>query len=186
MATVPHARICVFHNGDNGEVLSYLKTNFPDNIESPQESHIIHSNTNVGWGKAINLAMDILKPDTEYILLSNDDVEYGSGWFEKCLALYDKYPKIGILGVWKHKAHGVKQDLGDMLVKDDMPAVGWLLKKSTMDIIGPLGEHGPCLTKGGNGEDTNYAMRAIEKGYWVCGPKDDVAQHIDVININLK
>jgi glycosyltransferase involved in cell wall biosynthesis len=139
-------------------------------------SNIIFSKENIGWGKAINESLKLV--NSEYVLLSNNDVVYKKGWYEECIRLYEKYPKIGILGVWKHIAHGVKQDLGDILIKDDMPGCGWFMKKSILDEIGPIWEHGPCSTKGGNGEDSNYAGRVKEKGYWVCGPKDDVATHL--------
>ena len=47
-----------------------------------------------------------------------------------------------------------------------------------------LSEHGPCDTKGGNGEDTEYVMRMKDKGYLVGVPKialneETLAHHID-------
>ncbi len=136
-----------------------------------------YRSSNVGWGKAVNEAMKSV--DTEYVLVSNNDVVYKPGWLETCIALLEKYPKLGVLGVWKHTAHGVLKDHGDLIEKDQMPAVGWLLRKSFVDEMGPFPEHGPCATKGGNGEDTAYCDRATQKGYMVAGPKDDVADHID-------
>lgn len=138
---------------------------------------VLRRDENRGWGVAVNEALNHV--DTEFILISNNDCVYEKGWYEKLIALYEKYPKIGIMGVWQHIAHGTREDLGDLLVKDDMPAVGWLLKRSVIDDIGPFAEHGPCLTKGGNGEDVNYTIRAHEKGYLVACPKPDVANHID-------
>lgn len=175
--TVPHAKILIF---DNDSTEAGMKDWFYSEFDGKNNVEVVLSGKNIGWGAAVNEAIAYVGVDIEdYVLISNNDVEYHDGWFEQCLALYQKYPKIGILGVWKHRAHGVRQDLGDILVKDDMPAVGWLLKKSIIDDIGPLSERGPCATKGGNGEDTNYTGRAMEKGYWVCGPKEDVAQHFD-------
>ena len=172
--TVPHARLCVWVNGTDQVLKDYVHSVVRD-------EDVIECDENIGWGKAVNEAMSPMcfDPKTEYVLLSNNDVEYYDGWYEKCLALYEKYTKIGVLGVWRHTAHGVRQDLGDMMIKDDMPAVGWLMKRSVMNDIGPVAEHGPCPTKGGNGEDSNYTQRAIEKGYWVCGPNPDVANHLD-------
>ena len=60
-----------------------------------------------------------------------------------------------------------------------MPAVGWLMNKYAICKIGEFPEHGSCLTKGGNGEDVEYCIRAQEKGFYVCGLKEDVANHFD-------
>ena len=80
--------------------------------------------------------------------------------------------------MWKHPAHGVQQDFGDLVKKDQMPAVAWLLKPKVIEDIGPMAEHGECLTKGGNGEDVTYCIKAEQKGYWVAGPKEDLEVHI--------
>lgn len=172
--TVPDCKLIIYDNYSTDETYGWFRSG---EGRKNRADEMILSDNNGGWGSAVNDALRFAK--TEYILLSNNDVEYKPDWYETCLKLYDKYPKIGVLGVWKHKAHGVRQDLGDMLIKDDMPGVGWLMKKSIMDIIGPIAEHGPCATKGGNGEDTDYCLRTIMNGYWVCSPKEDVACHID-------
>ena len=172
--TVPNANFIIYDNhSDEDGFEDYLRgLQF-----APMKAHIILSDKNRGWGSAVN---DALRwPKTEFILVSNNDVIYNDGWFEKCVALYDKYSKIGVLGVWKHRAHGVKQDLGDLIVKDQMPAVGWLLKSSNIEKIGAFPEHGPCLTKGGNGEDVGFCIKTEQAGLWVCGPLEDVAIHID-------
>lgn len=146
-------------------------------INDPHDSLITLSSTNAGWGAAVNQALRDVK--TEFVLISNNDVVYHPQWYETCLELYKNHPDLGILGVWKHTAHGVRADLGDMLVKDNMPAVGWLMKMSVIHDIGAFPEHGPSDIKGGNGEDTGYVIKAQEKRYLVAGPKEDVATHID-------
>lgn len=138
---------------------------------------ILNGSENIGWGSAVNRALQLVT--TENILISNNDVEYKEGWYPLCLTYMMKYPKIGILGLWKHRAHGVRQELQDVFIKDDMPAVAWFTTRKILDDVGPIAERGPCPTKGGNGEDTNYTGRAMEKGYWVCGPREDLAVHID-------
>lgn len=138
---------------------------------------VIHNPTNVGWGAAVNIGLPWC--DGEYILFSNNDVEYQPHWYIRSMELFAKYPKIGILGLWKHTAHSVVQDLGDFLIKDDMPAVAWLMPRHVVEEIGAFPEKGPCLTKGGNGEDSHYVHRVQAAGYWVGGPKEDFAIHID-------
>lgn len=175
--TVPrNTRVIIFDNNSSDEaMISWLKNDW---ISVDTDNHyLMLSKQNIGWGAAVNEAMKEVK--TEYILISNNDVEYKDGWYEECIRLYEKYPKIGVLGVWKHTSHGVREKFTDIWIKDDMPAVGWIMKKSIMDIIGPISEHGPCLTRGGNGEDSNYTIRAHIKGYWVCGPSEDLAIHFD-------
>jgi glycosyltransferase involved in cell wall biosynthesis len=177
-ASVPWARFFIIDN-DSTEagMYEYLKSVAGKNVK------VIMNGNNEGWGASVNEAirlMDIEFPiKTEFLLISNNDVVYQKDWFQKLFALYEKYPKVGIMGVWKHTAHGTREDFGDMVSKDNMPAVGWLLKRSVMSRLGFLPEHGPCETKGGNGEDTGYAMRALEQGYLVAAPKEDVAVHID-------
>lgn len=180
--TVPNSRIVVIDNNSTEagmkEYLVSLSTNFKSkDYGLIPPAFVIFNKENLGWAAAVNIALKHCI--TEYILVSNNDCIYSPGWYEKCLALYNKYEKIGILGVWKHRSHGVRQDLGDLVIKDDMPAVGWLLKRSLINIVGAFTEKGPCFTKGGNGEDTTYVLRTQEKGFVVAAPKEDVAQHID-------
>ena len=136
---------------------------------------------NYGWGKAVNQGLVFFKNGnmSEYILISNNDVIYHDGWYEKCLQAYEKHPDTGILGVWKHTAHSTIAVDGEYVIRDQMPAVGWLMKRAVIDSVGAFPEHGPCPTKGGNGEDTEYCVRVQQKGYLVAGLKDDVATHID-------
>ena len=175
LKTVPLASFVVYDNASTDATRGYL-----DYMAR------IHSNINfcvdiknLGWGAAVNFVMRAYPVlDKDYLLISNNDVEYHDRWYEKCLELYIKYPKIGILGVWQHTAHGIREDFGDLVVKDTTPAVGWLLKPNIVKEIGAFPENGPCYTKGGNGEDVGYTIMAQNKGYWVVNPKNDVANHI--------
>jgi GT2 family glycosyltransferase len=166
---------------DNQEMYDWLQI-----FEKADPSHrkLIFLPENRGWANAVNAGLRfIFSPPGDYmrnyILLSNNDVEYHPGWYEKALSLYERYPKIGIFAVWKHTAHGVKEDLGDLIIKDQMPAVGWLMKKEVLEDLGDLTENGACDTKGGNGEDVDYCIKAGQKGYWIAAPKEDIAVHID-------
>ncbi len=172
---MPEARILIWDNKSDQDMVDFLKS-----LKTPFVSGIEFSKSNIGWGTAVNRMIGWLKYwPADYVLISNNDVEYKDGWFEKLVDLYEKYPNIGIMGVWKHTSHGVRIDHGDLVEKDDMPAVGWLMKRSVLDDIGVFPEKGPCSTKGGNGEDSHYVNLAREKGYWVAAPKEDVATHID-------
>lgn len=175
LKTVPEARIYIYDNASTEEGMKELL----DSYLSKGNVNIHDSDQNFGWGKAVNEVFDnITVYDDDFVLLSNNDVEYSDDWYEKALALYEKYPNIGILGLWKHPNHGVKEDLGDLIVKDQMPATCWLLKPKVILDLGSIAEHGPCATKGGNGEDVDYCIKAEQKGYLVAGPKEDLAIHI--------
>lgn len=177
-ATVPEARVYIW---DNASTEMGMKEYF-DTLAKDNSYFIVSSEENLGMGEAVNKLIELVHktvPKHEWVLIANNDAGYHPGWYEKLLAIYEKYPKVGIMAVWKHTAHGVLQDLGDLIVKDQMPAVGFLMKLSVIDDIGPWVVHGPCSTKGGNGEDVNYCIRAEQKGYWVAAPAEDVADHFD-------
>lgn len=180
-ATCPaNTQYIIIDNNSEGEQMREYLTG----LEDLNKHAVYRLNDNLGWGGAVNYGIDIAGikgclTDDHMILISNNDVIYGPGWYEKLLFLYDKYPKIGIMGVWKHIAHGVLEDRFDMVVKDQMPAVGWLITPENLKKIGTFPVHGPCATKGGNGEDVTYCIMSAQAGLLVCAPKDDVAQHID-------
>ena len=133
--------------------------------------------TNTGWGDACNIG--VKECETEFILLSNNDVEFKPGWYEESMKLYEKYPDIGVLGLWKHPSgHTVLKTLDDLVIKDQMPAVALVLKKSFIEKVGGIPVHGPCLTQGGNGEDVQLCNKSHELNLLVCGPKEDLAIHI--------
>lgn len=184
LQTVPQANIIIFDNASSeAGFRDYL-----DEIDEDENKRIscVVSKINYGWGSAVNKSIKAIFEtiaegnfEPKYILISNNDVEYYPGWYEKCVAAYDKFPLIGILGVWQHTAHQVLMADENLVVKDNMPAVGWLLKPKVIEDIGAFPEHGPCETKGGNGEDTEYCIRAQQKGYYVACLPEDQAWHLD-------
>lgn len=173
--TVPFASLIVYDNAsDEPGMKEYLRegewrSKFLTNLVSLMPD-------NIGWAAAVNKVIHLA--NDEMVLISNNDCEYKDGWYETCLALFKKYPKLGICGVWKHINHGVDVDHGDMEERGDMPAVGWLIPRTVLEDVGDLEERGPCATKGGNGEDSDYVRRVREKGYLVGAPKEDVGEHI--------
>jgi hypothetical protein len=164
----------------------WLKSVIGPNIE------VVFGAVNNGWGYAVNntfyymnlatpvvQGMEMLTYRDQWVLISNNDVEYHDGWFEKLVALYEKYLDVGLMAVWKHTNHGVLEDRGDLVVKDQMPAVGWLFRRNVLDGLGDFPEHGPCHTKGGNGEDVQVCIKVDKLGLKVAAPTEDVAFHFD-------
>lgn len=168
---------------DNGSVEEGLQE-FLKDLQKNYRAFLVLLPENRGWGVAVNSALGLSR--APYLFVSNNDVEYSRNFHQKMLQMFsperwiDK--TIGILGVWRHTAHGLVQGGVHTIEFDEMdnvPAVGWMMPKSAMEVVGMLPEHGPCLTKGGNGEDTNYVNRMKEAGFLVGVPNEDLAVHMD-------
>lgn len=171
--------IIVDNNSDEYGMREYLTE-----LEDLNKHSVYRLAQNLGYGGAVNYGLEVASvkgclTDDWMILISNNDVIYEPEWYQKLLHLYERYPNVGVMGVWKHTAHGVLEDRVDLIIKDQMPAVGWLLTPATIKHLGRFPEHGPCATKGGNGEDVTYCIRCAQAGLLVAGPAKDVAQHID-------
>ncbi len=151
---------------------------------------ILRRAKNDGWAAAINDAVNLSR--SEYVLICNNDVEFVPDVMTKAFDIvykteaieHDREPvcDISILGLWRHTAHGdqangVKTD--SFVETDNSPAVAWLCWKPAMIAVGMFKENGPSMTKGGNGEDTDYVMRMKQAGYLVGSPIPDLATHID-------
>lgn len=146
-----------------------------------QKTFVIRRPQNDGWGTAANDALGLSR--AEYVFISNNDVEYSPGFIENmfnAMPPVDEEKQIGILGVWRHASHNFTGgEFRNFKEMDNVPAVGWLMPKRAMEKVGMLPEHGPCLTRGGNGEDSEYVNRMKQQGYLVGVTHEDVATHID-------
>ena len=177
---------------DNASTEAGVK-DFLEDMKRNYRAYIVSLPENKGWGSAVNSGLGLSR--APYLFLTNNDVEYKEGFMEQMFDVFNhsmsipsgrEVPKgIGILGVWRHTAHGFSEIQTPYFREmDNVPAVGWLIPKIAMEEIGMLPEHGPCDTKGGNGEDTAYVMRMKEKGFLVGIPtvaveEDKLANHIE-------
>ncbi len=147
----------------------------------PEAVRVLVTGDNEGWGASLNEGLAVYGDwkEYEYVLELNNDVLFSPDWFAKAEALMVENKQLGILGLWKHTAHGPRMRLPGLIVKDNMPAVAWLFR--SLDLLGllPFPEKGPCKTRGGNGEDTGMVNKAQELGWWVGGPEEDLAEHMD-------
>ena len=84
-----------------------------------------------------------------------------------------------IAGVWVFRPENTEDEVvgavGDAVKL--LRAYGSL--ECAMEKVGLFNENGPCLTRGGNGEDTSYFNRMKEAGYLAGVTGEDVATHID-------
>lgn len=153
---------------------------FLTNLSHYKKVFIIRRPTNDGWGMAVNDALGLSR--AEFVFLSNNDVEYQPDFWIPLFDAWKVHQNIGIVGAWRHTAHGLYSGgIRDSFFTemDNVPAVGWLMPKKAMEVVGMLPEHGPCATKGGNGEDTGYVNRMRAAGFLIGVTPKDVAWHID-------
>ena len=159
---------------------------FHDLFARTSNVQVLNTGTNEGWGSSMNEGLELYHEwkDFEYVLESNNDVEYEPDWFERAKRLMATHGEIGILGLWKHPYHGVCTEFPDLLVKDDMPATAWFFRSKDLQEFLPFPEHGACKTRGGNGEDAAFRDKVQNKlGRWIAAPVMDFAHHIDGYDI---
>lgn len=143
--------------------------------------HALLLDKNEGWGAAMNEALRLYPVwrEYDYVLESNNDITYASDWCERAQAMMENHSRIGVLGLWKHANHGTLETVGNLVVKDQMPACAWLFRSADLAKFLPFPEKGPTNLRGGIGEDTAMCDKIRHAGYWVCGLREDIAQHMD-------
>lgn len=77
--------IIVADNGSTDNSLAYLKENFPSVT-------LMDLETNYGFAKGYNVALEKIKAD--YFVLVNSDVKVEKGWIEPCIERFEKDEKI--------------------------------------------------------------------------------------------
>lgn len=165
--------IVVDNHSTDDTMIEFLST-----LRGFQKVSVITRPKNDGWGTAVNDALGLSR--AEFVFLTNNDVEYYFDFFRVIFEAFAHEPTLGICGVWAHTSHsfiGIQD--GFLRQMDNVPAVGWMIPKEVMEKVGMLPEKGPCLTKGGNSEDTDYVEMMKAKGYIVGVPARDVAVHLD-------
>ncbi len=86
----PELQIIVIDNASRDDSVQMLRTHFP-------QITLITNNQNVGFGRANNQALPLLKG--EYVLLLNTDAFVAPDTIEKTVDFMQKHPQVGILGV---------------------------------------------------------------------------------------
>lgn len=160
---------------------------FLNDLAHYQKVFVLRRPRNDGWGMAVNDALGVSR--APYLFIINNDVEFQPSFYEAMLRTImttrQDIPGVGSRGIgllagWKHTAHGFGGfETEDFREMDNVPAVAWLMTKGAMAAVGMMKENGPCATKGGNGEDTDYVLRMKEQGFLVGAMREDVANHID-------
>lgn len=137
---------------------------------------LLRRGKNDGWATAVNDALGLSR--APLLFLVNNDVEFDLDFHKKMIEVRMNAEGIGLLAGWRHSGHRITVEHSLFDEMTDLPAVCWLLSKSAMEKAGMLKENGACLTKGGNGEDSEYVQR-MRTHALVGAMKQDVAHHID-------
>lgn len=148
--------------------------------------NILDTGGNEGWGDSMNEGLHLYQQwkEFEYVLETNNDVTYEPNWCAQAQTLMETYAPIGILGLWSHPYHGLREQRPDIIIKDDMPATAWFMRSKDLETFLPFPEHGACKTNGGNGEDVGFRDKVQNKLHrWIAAPVKDLAHHIDGYNI---
>lgn len=138
--------IIVISNGCTDETVSYVSS-----LKDPYK--ILHWDKPLGYTKAVNIGLCVA--DGDYIVLLNNDLqilEWGKGWWlNSLLDPFEKDPTCGITGVHKQWRGGKSWFLFCMVA----------IKKELLNTVGLL----DLSFNPGMGEDTDYCLRARQKGY---------------------
>lgn len=183
--TLPEGSMLGIHdNASDPETRKYLNELTESWRNDKVKLRVVLHGENRGWGWAMNYSLTAGYfaewRGYEYVLESNNDIEYEPDWFGRATTFMGTFPEIGILGLWKHPHHGVREErAGGLLIKDNMPACAWLFRSKDLQEFLPFKEKGACKTRGGNGEDTDMVLTVQGKKRWVCGLKEDLARHMD-------
>ena len=141
---------------------------------------LIRSKTNLGYAGACNLG--IKKSDSDYIVISNNDIFFTPYWLTHLVEASESFPNIGLVGpatnkaagfhVIPHNAYNCKSDLFTESkriyekYKGFVQKVTWLvffctlIKRETIDAVGILD---PNLGLGGC-DDVDYSYRVNQSG----------------------
>jgi GT2 family glycosyltransferase len=163
-------RIIIVDNGSGPETAEYLK-----NLKESGDINVmlVRNESNEGFIKAVNKGIKL--SDAKYLCLLNNDTIVTKGWLGEMAKVFTKGPLIGIVNPssntlgQKLPAGGTPEEFAENsrsqsgLFVELGSAFGFcmLMKRDLFDKIGLFDE----VYGMGNFEDTDFSLRAKEKGY---------------------
>ena len=165
----PH-RLLIVDNASGPETRNYI-----DDLKKTlgERLTLIRNEENLGFIKAVNKG--IAASLAEYVCLLNNDTVVTSGWLGEMITLMEKHARIGIVnpssnslgqnmpeGVTPDKcASNSKDQSGSFVELESALGFCMLMRKKLFSEIGLFDE----IYGMGNFEDTDFSLRAKEKGY---------------------
>jgi GT2 family glycosyltransferase len=106
---VPNELIISDNASDNPELLAYLDTIKGNDLTT--EVKVIHNPRNYGvaWGKNVG----IYHSKGDWVLLSDDDIEYPDHYAEQLIEIHEKVPRVGVAGVCVEPLESKIQTIGN-------------------------------------------------------------------------
>lgn len=162
----PKTRVWLWHNGDDEETLSVVKTYW-----NHSAVHMVHhSETNAGIRTPTNWAW--LESDGDFVSKVDDDCIVSPDWIQQLRMAHAGQPDVGVLGTWRFYPEDF--DAGAAMIKVQrllngkrvlrnhwVQGSGYLAKRAVVEEIGGIRE----------GESfPDWCLRAASSGYrngWV-------------------
>ena len=155
--------IIVVDNGDNIDDSRWLL----DQTAAGHIHHYVRNNKNYYFGYARNQAIKLSQGD--YIHISDNDIEYKSGWVQWCVSILDAFPdkKYLVTPLRTDRQHrnerywrGVQEFKGEnYLLNLKAGSNSWMMKRESFEEIGPFINHRIAGSK--------WVEAAYNKGYLV-------------------
>lgn len=184
----PHELIIV-DNGSNSPTVDYLK----QYSQSRENAQLIFNADNKGFAAGNNQGLAAAKG--EFVLLLNNDTVVTKGWLKRMLALFERYPQIGLVGPMSNYVAGpqlvkdapyrnmkqmhqfakkwANQHKGQSVEFFRMVGFCLLARRAVVDRIGGLDER----FGRGNFEDDDFCIRAALAGFKARIAQDVFVHH---------
>ncbi len=133
----------------------------------------------IGFVKATNIGL--AAATAPYVLLLNSDTELPAGWLDAMLDVFEKEPKVGLVGPWascagQWQGRDVTIEPGYRVLGADAMLAFFctMIRRSIVAEIGYLSEEWGV----GWGDDDDYCARAEMAGWQMALRTDVMVQHV--------
>jgi GT2 family glycosyltransferase len=170
--------VIIIDSGSNLTELKHLHRYFyfADDIQIPSNFHIrfVQLNENISIGYNRNIGINMAR--TEWILSTDNDVEYTTNWLEKSIEYYNE-SNANMLGIWQHPHHqhicDVSENTHEM---NNIPGNSFFSKRELYDNF-KFKEVKSCDYSKELGEDTDMVWRMRDAGLKLFSVKNNLICH---------
>ena len=93
-----------------------------------------------GEMKTVNSLIDGISFEWEWLVRSDDDMFYKSGWLEYMIGALQENPDVWLLGGCRYPTHTIREERDRIYIMDVCPGNHWLMSRKTWDKFGPFYE----------------------------------------------